>query len=111
MSKIDSEVLTLGEQVRVKQIEAEQYAYAYRLHLSVHDWAEESEEAKAKNFEKCLEAIRELYFDCYWWREFEQCGSKPLAALSVTTRRRVLQEYAEHRGHPILESINFYPAS
>lgn len=105
-----SQVTDFAGQVIAKQIDAEQYAYAYRLHLSVHNWAEESEEVKAENFEKCLNAIKELYFDCYWWREFEQCGSKPLGVLSVITRRRVLQEYAEHRAHPILESINFYPA-
>ena len=97
-----------------KQIEAEQYDYAYRLHYAVHEWPSvltaEEEQEKSENFEKCLMAIRELYFDCYWWRVFEGVGLKPLGALSVRHRRRVLQEYAEHRGHPILESINLYPA-
>ena len=97
-----------------KQIEAEQYDHAYRLHLAVHEWPSvltaEEEQEKSENFEKCLMAIRELYFDCYWWRVFEGVGLKPLGALSVRHRRRVLQEYAEHRGHPILESINLYPA-
>ena len=109
-----SERLTLEEQVSAKQIEAEQYDHAYRLHLAVHEWPSvltaEEEQEKSENFEKCLIAIKELYFDCYWWRVFEGVGLKPLGALSVLHRRRVLQEYAEHRNHPILESIKLYPA-
>ncbi len=99
-----------------KQIEAEQYDYAYRLHYAVHEWPSvltaEEEQEKSENFEKCLVAIRELYFDCYWWRVFEGegVGSKPLGALSVRDRRLALQEYAEQTGHSILESINLDPA-
>ena len=109
-----NEVLTLEEQVIEKQFQAEYYAHALRLHLAVNDWPSvrtgEEEQEKSENFEKCLNAIKELYFECYWWRVFEGVGLKPLGALSVLRRRQVLQEYAEHRGHPILESINFYPA-
>lgn len=113
-SSIDLEGLTLEEQVIAKQLEAEQYAYAYRLHLTVSEWPEllnaEEEQIKSENFEKCLNAIKELYFDCHWWRVFEGVGSKYLGAYSVIARRRILQEYAEQRSHPILEDINFYPA-
>ena len=82
-----NEVLTLEEQVIEKQFQAEYYAHALRLHLAVNDWPSvrtgEEEQEKSENFEKCLNAIKELYFDCYWWRVFEGVGLKPLGALSV----------------------------
>ncbi len=97
-----------------KQIEAEQYDYAYRLHYAVHEWPSvltaEKEQEKSENFEKCLMTIKGLYFDCYWWRVLQGVGSKPLGALSVRDRRLALQEYAEQTGHHILKSINLDPA-
>lgn len=111
ISSTNLESLTLEEQAVAKQIEAEQFAYALKLHLSVYDWpdtcTEEEATEKSENFAKCLAALSDFYFDCHWWRVFEGVGSKPLYALSVQSRKRALQEYAEHRGHPILESINF----
>jgi len=110
-SSTDIESLTLEEQAVAKTLEAEQFAYALKLHLSVYDWpntcTEEEAKEKSENFAKCLVAISEFYFDCHWWRVFEGVGSKSLGALSVHSRKRALQEYAEHRGHPILESMQF----
>jgi len=110
-SSTDLESLTLEEQAIAKQIEAEQFVYALKLHLSVCSWpdtcTEEEAKEKSDNFAKCLVALSDFYFDCHWWRVFEGVGLKPLGALSVQSRKRALQEYAEHRGHPLLEDIHF----